>query len=221
MRTLPKKAGNISLTLREWGLFCIESFLRGAGGVCYTYGMEESNTHYNKERRLTPMKKLARLTALLLTGVMLLLLASCGAAPLTPEQQARQRLLEEINSYRASIHLDPLKEVEQLSAAEQELIEHFRTAGKTELPESEGDEALDSRRSKTTDWTLCADFGLRPVGGFTILAAKVPANTPEGKAELLTALSDSGAFDDEDGTSIGIAVVTIDGQMYWTCAVYY
>ena len=32
------------------------------------------------------MKKLARLTALLLTGVMLLLLASCGAAPLTPEQ---------------------------------------------------------------------------------------------------------------------------------------
>ena len=33
LRTLPKKAGNISLSLREWGLFCIESFLRGAGGV--------------------------------------------------------------------------------------------------------------------------------------------------------------------------------------------
>ena len=43
LRTLPKKAGNISLTLREWGLFCIESRLQGAGGVCYTYGMEESN----------------------------------------------------------------------------------------------------------------------------------------------------------------------------------
>ena len=167
------------------------------------------------------MKKLARLTALLLTGALLLVLTACGAAPLTPEQQAKQRLLEEINSYRASIHLDPLEEVKQLSDAEQELIEHFRAAGKTVLPESEGDEALDSRRSKTTDWTLCADFGLRPVGEFTILAAKVPANTPEGKAELLTALSDSGAFDDEDGTSIGIAVVTIDGQMYWSCAVYY
>ena len=33
LRTLPKKAGNISLTLREWGLFCIESRLQGAGGI--------------------------------------------------------------------------------------------------------------------------------------------------------------------------------------------
>ncbi len=33
LRTLPKSAGNISLTLREWGLFCIESRLQGAGGV--------------------------------------------------------------------------------------------------------------------------------------------------------------------------------------------
>ena len=34
LRTLPKKAGNISLTLREWGLFCIESRLHGVGGIC-------------------------------------------------------------------------------------------------------------------------------------------------------------------------------------------
>ena len=33
LRTLPKKAGNISLSLREWGLFCIESRLQGAGGI--------------------------------------------------------------------------------------------------------------------------------------------------------------------------------------------
>ncbi len=31
LRILPKKAGNISLPLREWGLFCIESLLRGGG----------------------------------------------------------------------------------------------------------------------------------------------------------------------------------------------
>ena len=43
------------------------------------------------------MKKLARLTALLLTGALLLLLASCGAAPggsasMTPEEiAAKQR----------------------------------------------------------------------------------------------------------------------------------
>ena len=42
LRTLPKKAGNISLTLREWGLFCIESLLQGADGVCYTYNSEET-----------------------------------------------------------------------------------------------------------------------------------------------------------------------------------
>ena len=175
------------------------------------------------------MNKLARLTALLLTCALLLVLTACGAAPggsasMTPEEiAAKQRLLDEINNYRASLDpsLAPLVEVKQLSDAEQELIEHFRAAGKTELPESEGDEALDSRRSKTTDWTLCADFGLRPVGEFTILAAKVPANTPEGKAELLKELRDSGTFDDDGCKHIGIAVVTVNGQMYWTCTMYY
>ena len=33
LRTLPKKAGNIFLSLRELGFFCIESRLQGAGGV--------------------------------------------------------------------------------------------------------------------------------------------------------------------------------------------
>lgn len=52
------------------------------------------------------MKKLARLTALLLTGALLLVLTACGAVTET-EQQAKQRLLGEINSYRASIQLAP------------------------------------------------------------------------------------------------------------------
>ena len=166
------------------------------------------------------MKKLARLTALLLTGALLLVLTACGAET---EQQAKQRLLKEINSYRASIHLDPLEEVEELSAAEQELTDHFRAAGKTVLPKSEADEALDSWRSKTKDWTYCSEFG----PGWDhdenayILSAKVPANTPEGKAELLKELRDSGTFDDDGCKHIGIAVVTIKGQMYWTCDVFY
>ena len=165
------------------------------------------------------MKKLARLTALLLTGALLLVLTACGAET---EQQAKQRLLKEINSYRATLELDPLVEVKQLSDAEQALIEPFRAAGKTELPSSEGVEASKKWLSMTADWTLCDDFGLRPeVGGFTILSAKVPANTPEGKTELWTALRGSNTFDNEVCTSIGIAVVTIDGQMYWTCGVFY
>ena len=172
------------------------------------------------------MKKLARLTALLLTGALLLVLTACGAAPLMPEQQAKQRLLEEINSYRASIHLDPLEEVKQLSDVEQDLINHFRAAGKTALPKSEADEALDDWGSATEGWSYYDDFGLELSTGesgeeIRFLSAKVPANTPEGKAELWAALKGSGKFMGENCKHIGIAVVTIDGQMYWSCAVYY
>ena len=169
------------------------------------------------------MKKLARLTALLLTGALLLVLTACGAET---EQQAKQRLLKEINSYRTSIHLDPLKEVEQLSAADQELIEHFRAAGKTVLPESEGDEALDRWESMTVGWDSCGSLGAvwktdEDNKWIYILDAMVPANTPEGKTELLAALKDCPAFNISNCKSIGIAVVTIDGQMYWTCTMYY
>ena len=169
------------------------------------------------------MKKLAKLTALLLTGALLLVLTACGAET---EQQAKQRLLDEINSYRTSIHLDPLKEVEQLSAADQELIEHFRAAGKTVLPESEGDEALDRWESMTVGWDSCGSLGAvwktdEDNKWIYILDAMVPANTPEGKTELLATLKDCPAFNISNCKSIGIGVVTIKGQMYWTCTMYY
>ena len=170
------------------------------------------------------MKKLARLTALLLTGALLLVLTACGgvAEPET-EQQAKQRLLKEINSYRTSIKLDPLEEVEQLSDAEQELIEHFRAAGKNGLSEQERDEALDRWNDKTDGWSYCADFGWEWDDNESIyfLSAKVPANTSKGKAELLTVLKGSSVFNDKDCKSIGIGVVTLNGQMYWSCCVYY
>ena len=179
------------------------------------------------------MKKLARLTALLLTGALLLVLTACGTAPggsasMTPEEiAAKQRLLDEINNYRASLDpsLAPLVEVKQLSDAEQELIEHFRTAGKTMLPKSEADKAIDSWTSKTKGWSSDMDFGYDWVREdnkwIYILDAMVPANTPEGKAELLKELRDSGTFDDDGCKHIGIAVVTVNGQMYWTCTMYY
>ena len=169
------------------------------------------------------MKKLARLTALLLTCALLLVLTACGAKT---EQQAKQRLLNEINSYRATLDLDPLEEVKQLSDAEQVWAEQFRAAGKTALPRSETIEAFNRWVSMTEDWNQYDDFGWgwdeREDGEpIDILSAKVPANTPEGKAELLTALKGSSVFNDTDYTSIGIAVVTVNGQMYWTCSVYY
>ena len=168
------------------------------------------------------MKKLARLTALLLTGALLLVLTACGAET---EQQAKKRLLKEINSYRASIQLEPLVEVEQLSAAEQVWAEQFRAANTTVLLSSETKEAYEKWESMTADWTCCGDFGWgwdeREDGEqLDILSAKVPANTPEGKAELWAAFKEADTFDDEC-KSIGIAVVTIDGQMYWTCDVFH
>ena len=168
------------------------------------------------------MKKLARLTALLLTGALLLALTACGAAP---EQQAKQRLLGEINSYRATLEFAaPLEEVKQLSDAEQIWVEQFRAAGKTELPESTTNETHQKWASMTGNWTRCDTFGWgmnQDESGewIDILLAKVPANTPEGKAELSEALNHP-AFNRSACTRIGIAVVTIDGQMYWTCSVY-
>ena len=166
------------------------------------------------------MKKLARLTALLLTGALLLVLTACGAET---EQQAKQRLLNEINSYRATLELDPLVEVKQLSDAEQVWAEQFRAAGKTALPKSETDEVFDRWDNMTEDWNQYHDFGWgwNPDEKINFLSAKVPANTPEGKAELWAALRDSGTFDDENCKYIGIAVVTIKGQMYWICDVFY
>ena len=171
------------------------------------------------------MKKLARLTALLLTGALLLVLTACGAVTET-EQQAKQRLLDEINSYRESIHLDPLVEVKQLSDAEQVWVEQFRVAGKTALPESKTKEAYDRWRSMTKDWRAYGDFGWdmdtdESGEDLDILSAKVPANTPAGKAELSEALKVRSAFNNSACKHIGIAVVTIDGQMYWICDVFY
>ena len=172
------------------------------------------------------MKKLARLTALLLAGALLLVLTACGgvAEPET-EQQAKQRLLNEINSYRETLDLEPLKEVELLSAAEQVRVEPFRTANTTVLPDSETNEAWDEWLDMTVDdWTFRGEFGLdwTRVDGEPVhfLTAMVPANTPKGNKDLRAALRSSGKFDYDNCKSIGIAVVTIKGQMYWTCTMF-
>ena len=172
------------------------------------------------------MKKLAKLTALLLTGALLLVLTACGAvAEPETEQQAKQRLLNEINSYRETLDLEPLKEVELLSAAEQVRVEPFRTANTTVLPDSETNEAWDEWLDITVDdWTFRGEFGLdwTRVEGEPVhfLTAMVPANTPKGNKDLRAALRSSGKFDYDNCKSIGIAVVTIKGQMYWTCTMF-
>ena len=101
------------------------------------------------------------------------------------------------------------------------MANYFRAAGKTVLPDSETSKPYAKWQSLTKDWSYYDDFGWewdeRADGErISFLTAKVPAN----KAELWTTLEKAGTFDDEACKYIGIAVVTIDEQMYWACSMY-
>ena len=85
------------------------------------------------------MKKLARLTALLLTGALLLVLTACGAASgggsiLTPrEQTTKTKLLKAINASRAELGYAPIKENKAFSEAEEIMLKPFRDTQQTAI----------------------------------------------------------------------------------------
>ena len=158
------------------------------------------------------MKKLARLTALLLTGVMLLLLASCGAAPLTPEQQARQEIFNAINEVRKDKGMPSLREVPKLTQLEQEFIEHFREAGTNGIPNSE------ARKLEEELYNKQKEAGWQFTGGITYSYSEGSAklsNVYEGDTEAFR--KKLSIFSVENAsTALSIGVVTIDGKIYWT-----
>ena len=158
------------------------------------------------------MKKLARLTALLLTGVMLLLLASCGAAPLTPEQQARQEIINAINDERHKAKLPSLQEVPALTQLEQEFIEHFRKAGTKGIPNSE------ARKLEEELYNKQKEAGWQFTGGITysysVSSAKL-GNVYEGDTEAFRKMLSIFSVEDAS-TALSIGVVTIEGKIYWT-----
>ena len=158
------------------------------------------------------MKKLARLTALLLTGVMLLLLASCGAAPLTPEQQARQEIINAINEERKDKGFSPLKEVPKLTQLEQEFIEHFRKAGTNGIPKSE------ARKLEEELYNKQKEAGWQFTGGITYSYSGSSAklgNVYEGDTEAFRKMLSIFSVEDAS-TALSIGVVTIEGKIYWT-----
>ena len=158
------------------------------------------------------MKKLARLTALLLTGVMLLLLASCGAAPLTPEQQARREIFNAINDERQKAGKETLKEVPELTQLEQEFIEHFRKAGTKGIPNSE------ARKLEEELYNKQKEAGWQFTGGITysysVSSAKL-GNVYEGDTEAFRKMLSIFSVEDAS-TALSIGVVTIEGKIYWT-----
>lgn len=160
------------------------------------------------------MKKLAKLTALLLTGVMLLLLASCGAAPnpLTPEQQARQEIFNAIKEVRQKAGKSSLQEVPALTQLEQEFIEHFREAGTNGIPNSEAHKLEEELYKKQRE------AGWQFTGGITYSGSGSSAklgNVYEGDTEAFRKMLS--IFSVKDGsTALSIGVVTIEGKIYWT-----
>lgn len=169
------------------------------------------------------MKKLVRLTALLLAGALLVLMTACGATPLNAEQKAKKDILKAINDYRAELKLEQLEEVAELSAAEKVWTDAFRAAGNVELPFDEKlYDAYDAKIEAAEAWVAHDDhFGLGGTNTIDCLDVEVPANEAELKALVRNATGFNGnPFVCKDCRAIGIEVVTIGERMYFVCAVY-
>lgn len=164
------------------------------------------------------MKKLARLTALLLTGVMLLLLASCGAAPggssgLTAEEaKAKREIFNAINDERQKARKATLKEVPALTQLEQEFIEHFREAGTNGIPKSDARKLEDElyNKQKEAGWQFTGGIAYSYYGS----SAKL-GNVYEGDTEAFRKMLSIFSVEDAS-TALSIGVVTIEGKIYWT-----
>jgi len=169
------------------------------------------------------MKKLAKLTALLLTGVMLLVLTACGAAPLTPEQQAKQQILAALNEYRSKKGAEAVVEDPELSKAEQFWVETFRKEGDYKVLSSKTDPVYPEYKAMIpNDWSYCAFLGwevdtLQDGKNYDILESTDPSDT---EALMRRFLDGKGNFADNSGTAVGIGVVTINGKIYWACTLY-
>ena len=160
------------------------------------------------------MKKLAKLTALLLTGVMLLLLASCGVAPLTPEQQAKQEIFNAINEVRIECGSPSLREVPKLTQLEQEFIEHFREAGTKGLSQSEVNklEGELANKQKEAGWEWNGSLSYSSWTEPVKLTRAYEGDTPEFRAML----REKGVAANNGSVALSVGVVTIDGKIYWT-----
>ncbi len=171
------------------------------------------------------MKKLAKLTALLLTGVMLLLLASCGAAPnpgvpggssglTAAEAKAKREIIKAINEERQKVRMSSLQEVTALTQLEQEFIEHFREAGTTGIPLSEANqlERELQKKQKEAGWENTGSINYdnsNPAKLDTVYEG----DTPEFRKELI-GFGFANSMD--SSTALSIGVVTIEGKIYWT-----
>ena len=165
------------------------------------------------------MKKLARLTALLLTGALLLVLAACGAAPLTLEQQAKKQILAVLNEYRISNGANAVEEISELSNAEQFWVETFRKAGDYKVPTSEFNSVYQEyQKMIPSGWEHGSYLGWdrSSFPGYIALESTDPLDT----TALMQLFAKKYGFNKDSYTAVGIGVTTIDGKIYWACTLY-
>ena len=167
------------------------------------------------------MKKLARLTALLLTGALLLVLTACGAAPLVRERQAKQQILNAISQYRTSNGAKAVDEIPELSKAEQFWVDAFRKEGDYKVPLSKTDLVYeDYDKMIPAEWDDGPCFGweniLQDGKEYNLLETTDPSDT----AALMQLFAEKSDFNDDSYTAVGIGVATINGKIYWACTLY-
>lgn len=172
------------------------------------------------------MKKLAKLTALLLTGVMLLLLASCGAAPnpgggsglTAKEKEAKQNILTALNEYRTSNGVNKVKEIPELSNAEQFWADTFRKAGDCKITTSEF-YSVDPKYQgmRPSEWVPGCYFGWISE---SLMDYALETTDPSDIEALVQRFDTWSDFKNDKYTAVGIGVTTINGKIYWACTMY-
>ena len=173
------------------------------------------------------MKKLARLTALLLTGALLLVLTACGGATgggsnLTPkERAAKTKLLEAINASRVGLSREPIKENKVFSEAEEIMLKPFRDTQQTAISGelwSPANREANALRSEERKKLGCESKNYNTPEIDSSQKAYLGDPLPKDDAALDQLIARCGMLD-EDCVYIGLSVAEIKGEMYFSfCA---
>ena len=167
------------------------------------------------------MKKLSRLIAAVLTGVLLLTLTACSGGAVV-ETLGRRQILNSINSYRTGKGFARLEEVQALSDVENAALSVFKEQNLTVL-DTAGAIEVQHRYSRALSavldrWQPSGGIGAEyfTIGGeaYISLALKL---TP---GQLRSQIEESGIFDNDYITAAGIGLVTINGTTYWSVSAY-
>ena len=174
------------------------------------------------------MKKLARLTVLLLTGALLLVLTACGGASgggsnlTAKERAAKTKLLDAINADRVGLSREPIKENKVFSEAEEIMLKPFRDTQQTErsgeLWRSANREANALRSEERKKLGFESKNYNTPEIESATTKAYLGDPLPKEDAELDKLIALCGMLD-EDCVYIGLSVAEIKGEMYFSfCA---